>query len=180
MMGRRHPMRYQPKVRLIIFLAACLCVLLSSVPNGYASRAVITLQPEIAQIVLSMAGLETGIVDLAREDGFDRALYADNLGSDPLLIGFPGTGIGKGFPFLLAVEGEEIVFLIAEDGGLQVVSGNEAVLPAGVIDAVQCLVNTLLGLIQGILDAPLNPFSIIALVLNAVFSILGCVFSLVF
>jgi hypothetical protein len=52
-------------------------------------------------------------------------------------------------------------------------------MPAGIIDAVECLVNTLLGLIQGILDAPLNPFSIIALVLNAVFSILGCVFSLI-
>ena len=85
-----------------------------------------------------MAGLEAEIVDLSREDGFDRALYTDNLGSDTILIAFPGTGIGKGFPFLLAVEGEEIVFLIAADGGLQVVSGNEAVLPAGVIDAVEC------------------------------------------
>jgi len=156
-------------------------VLLSFVPNGNASvNGGMSIQPEIVQIVLSMAGLETEIVDLAREDGFDRALYTDTLGSDPLLIGFPGKGIGKGFPFLLAVEGEEIVFLIAEDGGLQVVSGNEAVIPAGVIDAVECLVGTLLDLIQDILDALLNPFSIIALVLNAVFSILFCVFSLVF
>lgn len=173
-------MMFQPKVRLLVCLASCMYLLLSTVPDGYASRGVISIQPETVQIVLSMAGLETEIIDLAREDGFDRALYADTLGSDPLLIGFPGTGIGKGLPFLLAVEGEEIVFLVAEDGCLDVVSGNEEVIPAGVIDAVECLVNTLLGLIQGILDASLNPFSIIALVLNAVFSILGCVFSLVF
>jgi hypothetical protein len=156
-------------------------VLVSFVPNGYAAgNGDMSIQPETVQIILSMAGLETELVDLAREDVFDRALYTDTLGSDPLLIGFPGKGIGKGFPFLLAVEGEEIVFLIAEDGGLQVVSGNEAVIPAGVIDAVECLVGTLLDLIQDILDASLNPFSIIALVLNAVFSILFCVFALVF
>jgi hypothetical protein len=149
------------------------------VPNGYASRAGITIQPEIVQIVLSMAGLETEIVDLDREDGFDRALYIDSLGSDSILIGFPGTGIGKGFPFLLAVEGEEIVVRIAEDGGLQVVAGDEAVMPAGIIDVVECLVGTLVDLIQDILDVSLNPFRIIVLVLNAVFSILGCVFSLI-
>ena len=123
-------MLYQPKVRLIVCLASCLYVVLFSVPNGYASRGAISIQPETVQIVLSMAGLGTEIVDLAREDGFDWALYADDLGSDAILIGFPGTGIGKGFPFLLAVEGEEIVFLIAEDGGLEVVSGNEEVIPA--------------------------------------------------
>jgi hypothetical protein len=156
-------------------------VLVSFVPNGYAAgNGGMSIQPETVQIILSMAGLETELVDLAREDGFDRALYTDTLGSDSLLIGFPGKGIGKGFPFLLAVEGEEIVFLIAEDGGLQVVSGNEAVIPAGVIDAVECLVDTLVNLIEGILDVSLNPFSIIALVLNAVFSIVFCVFSLVF
>ena len=173
-------MMFQPKVRLLVCLASCLYVLLFTVPDGYASRGVMSIQPETVQMVFSMAGVETEIIDLVREDGFDRALYADTLGSNPLLIGFPETGIGEGLPFLLAVEGEEIVFLIAEDGGLEVVCGNEAVIPAGVIDAVECLVNTLLGLIQGILDASLNPFSIIALVLNAVFSILGCVFSLVF
>jgi hypothetical protein len=126
-----------------------------------------------------MAGLETEIVDLDREDGFDRALYTDNLGSHAILIGFPRTGIGKGFPFLLAVEGEEIVVQVSEDAGLQVVAGKEAVIPSGIIDAVECLLDTLLNLIQDILDASLNPFSIVVLVLNAVFSILGCVFSLI-
>jgi hypothetical protein len=155
-------------------------VLLSAVPNSYASRADVTIQPEMVQIVLHMAGWETESLDLDREDGFDRGLSIDTLGSDPMLIGFPATGIGKGVPFLLSLEGEEIVVRIAEEGGLQVVSGNEAVIPAGVIDAVECLVDTLVDLIQGILDASLNPFSIVALVLNAVFKILGCVFSLVF
>ena len=153
--------------------------LLFPVTDGYASRGVISIQPEIVQIVLSMAGLETEIVDLDREDGFDRALYTDNLGSHAILIGFPRTGIGKGFPFLLAVEGEEIVVQVSEDAGLKVVAGNEAVIPSGIIDAVECLVDTLLNLIQDILDASLNPFSIVVLVLNAVFSILGCVFSLI-
>jgi len=62
---------------------------------------------------------------------------------------------------------------------LQVVAGNEAVMPAGIVDSIECLVSTLFDLIQGILDAPLNPFSIIVLVLSSVFKILGCVFSLI-
>ena len=173
-------MIYHAKARLMLFLVACVFLLLSVVPNSYASRNGVTIQPEIVQIVLSIAGWETESIDLDREDGFDRALYIDTLGNDPMLIGFPAIGIGKGVPFLLALEGEEIVIRIAEDGGLQVVSGNGAVIPAGVIDAVECLVDTLVDLIQGILDASLNPFSIVALVLNAVFKILGCVFSLVF
>jgi hypothetical protein len=127
-----------------------------------------------------MAGLETEIVDLDRDDGFDRGLYTDVLRGDTVLIGFPKTGIGKGVSFLLAVEGEEMVVRLFEDGGLQVVAGNEAVMPSGIIDAVECLLDTLVGLIQDIFDASLNPFSIIGLVLNAVFRILGCVFSLIF
>jgi len=172
-------MMFQLKVRFMVCLASCMYLLLSSVPNGYASREVISVQPETVQIVLSMAGIETEIVSLDRADGFDRALYADNLGSNAMLVGFPRKGIGKEVPFLLAVEGKEIVVRVSEGGGLHVVAGDGAVMPAGIIDAVECLVNTLLGLIQGILDAPLNPFTIIALVLNAVFSILGCVFSLI-
>ena len=126
-----------------------------------------------------MAGLETKIVDLDREDGIDRGLYTDALRSDAVLIGFSGTGIGRGVPFLLAVEGEEIVVQQADYGGLLVVAGNETVMPSGIIDGVECLIDTLVDLIQGILDAPLNPFSIIVLVFNTVFSILGCVFSLI-
>ena len=173
-------MIYHAKARLMMFLVACMFLLLSVVPNSYASRARVTIQPEIVQIVLGMAGWETERIDRDREDGFDRALYIDTLGSDPMLIGFPATGIEKGVPFLLALEGEALVVRIAEDGGLQVVSGNEDVIPAGIIDAVECLVDTLLDLIQDILDASLNPFSIVVLVLNAVFKILGCVISLVF
>jgi hypothetical protein len=90
-------------------------LLLSSVPNGYASREVISVQPETVQIVLSMAGIETEIVSLDRADGFDRALYADNLGSNAILVGFPRKGIGKEVPFLLAVEGKEIVVRVSED-----------------------------------------------------------------
>ena len=165
---------------MIVFFVACSYLLLSAVPNSHASRAGVTIQPEMVQVVLSMAGWGTESIDLDREDGFDRALAIDTLGSDPMIIGFPATGIGKGVPFLLAMEGEEIIVLLAEEGGVQVLSGNEAVIPTGIIDAVECLVDTLAGLIQGILDSSLNPFSIVVLVLNAVFNMLGCVFSLIF
>jgi hypothetical protein len=132
-------MIYQPNSKFIVLLALCMCLLFSFVPNSNASREGITVQPETVQFFLSMVGLETEIVDLDREDGLDRALYIDNLGIYPILIGFPEAGIGKGVPFLLTVEGEEIVVRVSEDGRLKDIAGNEVVMPAGIAEYVVCM-----------------------------------------
>jgi hypothetical protein len=169
-------MIYQPISKLIVLLTMCICLLFSFVPNSNASRGEITVQPETVQFFLSLVGLETEIVDLNREDGIDRALYTDNLGSDPILIGFPETGIGKESPFLLAVEGEEIVVRVAEDGELQVVTGNAEVMPAGFLELVQCVYFTLYTILEGLLFGDsLNAYTLVVFLLTSLVRIIGCV-----
>ena len=150
----------------------------SFLPGSYASQGGISLQPEIAQILFNLAGLETEIVELDREDDFDRALYTEALWGDALLIGFPETGVARGVPFLLSVEGEEVLLALSEDGMIQVIDGNEEVVPASIIDAVDYLINTLVDLVRDILEYNLNIFNVFVLVFNAVFNILGCIVSI--
>lgn len=172
-------MRYQSTGRVLVVLSSCMFLLLSSVPQGHAARVGVSIQPELARTVFSMAGLEFELVDLDRGDGFDRALYTDTIGGTTILIGFPLTGIGEGVPVLLGVDGDEVVIRVSKDGGTEVVAGNEEVMPEGIVDGVECLLSAVTNLVQDILDASLNPLSIIVLVINTVFTILGCVFSLI-
>ena len=110
-------------------LASCIILFCSSVPGSYASQGVMNVQPEIAQSLLSMVGLETEIVALNRGDGFDRTLNLGSLQGNSLSIGFPTTGISRGVPFLLTVEGEEVIVALTEDGVIEVLGGDASAVP---------------------------------------------------
>lgn len=169
-------MIYKPNSKLIVLLALCMCLLFSYVPNSYASRGILTVQPEIVQFFLNIVGLETDIVDLDREDGFNRALYTDNLGSDPILIGFPETFIGERVPLLLVVGGEEIVVRVSEDGGLEDMAGNEVVMPAGIAEVGECVMAVIFLFLEsyamfGIPDL----ISLFNVIFNVMTRLIGCV-----
>ena len=86
--------------------------------------------------------------------------------------------MAKGVPFLLSVEGEEVLLALSENGMIQVIDGNEEVVPASIINAVVCLINTLVDLVRDILESNLNIVNLFVLVFNAVFNILGCIVSI--
>jgi len=157
-------------------LASCIILFCSSVPGSYASMHV---QPEMAQSLLSMVGLETEIVELNRGDGFDRTLNLGSLEGNSLSIGFPTTGISRGAPFLLTVEGEEVIVALTEDGVIAVLGGDASAVPLSIFDAVECLLDTLVDLVRDILESNLNIFRIIVLVINGIFRILGCIVSII-
>ena len=143
-------MVYQSTSKLIVVFTFCTCLLLSFVPKSNASGWGLTDQLETLQFTLSLLGFETEIVDLDREDGFDKALFINNLGRDSIFIGFPETGMGRDQPMLLAVGGEEIVVREAKEGGLQVLAGNEELIPAGYVEYLRCMTAVYLAIYEAI------------------------------
>lgn len=172
-------MNFLVKTKSIPLLTCLIVLICFSVSAGYASTGGMHIQPETAQILLSMAGLEAEIVEHNRGDGFDRTLYIGSLKGNAFAIGFPTSGIAEEVPFLLKVGGDEAIVTLSQDGLIEIVGGDTSVVPSSIIDAVECLLDTIVDLVRGILEAGLNIFYMIALILNAVFRILGCVASII-
>jgi len=164
------------RMRCKTIVTACVALIFCFSLNVHASTGWSTFQPELLQILLSMVGLETEIVDLHREDGFEKGIYIEGIQDVTLLIGFPKRGITKGRPFLLSIEGEEALMELSEEGGLIVIDGDEEFIPSGVSDFVECILDTVSELVQDIHDCGANPFCIVIIALEGVFNILGCIF----
>ncbi len=135
-----------------------------------------TVQPELLQILLSLAGMETEIANLNRGDCFERGIYIKGIKDVTLLIGFPKTGIRKGVPFLLSVEDTEVLVELSEGGSLNVIDGDERLIPSGIGDFIECIFNAAGNLVKDIGDCSVNPFCIVVAALSGVFNILGCIF----
>jgi hypothetical protein len=130
------------------------------------------MQPGMTRMLLSVAGVETDSVVLSRSDDISRAIYIPNVRGNEVLIGFPDAGIGRDVPFLLAINGEELLVESATGGGLTVLDGDSSVLPADVGDFIDCLVNNIVDLARAIIE--LNIGGIIGNVLQLV----GCIFAI--
>ena len=92
-----------------------------------------------------------------------------------LLIGFPKAGIRKGVPFLLSVEDTEVLVELSE-GGLNVIDGEEGLIPLGIGDFIECIFDAASELLENIGGCGVNPFCIVGAALRGVFNILGCIF----
>lgn len=167
------------KVKPIQLLSCIIVLICFSASAVYASTGGMHIQPDTAQILLSMTGLETEIVEHNRGDGFDRTLYIGSPKGNAFAIGFPASGIAEEVPFLVRVGGDEIVVALSKDGLIEIVGGDASVVPSSIIDAVECLLDTIVDLVRGILEAGLNIVYMIALILKAVFRILGCIASII-
>lgn len=164
------------RMRCMPIAAVCAVLIFCFPLNVYASPGLNVFQPEILQMFLSVAGLETEIVDLNRGDGFERGIYIEGIQDVTLLIGFPKTGITKGTPFLLSVEGVELLVELSEEEGLIVIDGDEELIPLNIFDFVECILESIIDVVQGILSCGANPFCIVIVALSGVFKILGCIF----
>ena len=168
-------MMFLLKMRCMPIVTTCVALIFCLSLNVQASPVRNTVQPEILQILLSMVGLETEIKDLNREDGFEKGIYIEGIQDVRLLIGFPKTGIAKGTPFLLSVEGEEVLVELSEEGVLSIIDGDEEFIPTGISDFVECILDAVADLVENILDCR-NPFCIVVYALYGIFKILWCIF----
>jgi hypothetical protein len=154
----------------VIGAFCCAMMVCCTVPAGASMRGH-EMQPAMTQMLLLAAGVETDSVVLTRGDDISRAIYIPNLRGNDVLIGFPDTGIGRDVPFLLAINGEELM-VEATGGGLTVLEGDPSVLPADIGDFIDCLVENIVDLARAIIE--LNIGGIIGNVLQLV----GCIFSI--
>lgn len=168
---RRCAMRLWKGMRLWVTGAFCLAMIVCCSMPAEAARAGYAMQPGMTRMLLSVAGVETDSVVLSRADDISRALYIPNLRGNDVLIGFPDAGIGRDVPFLLAINGEELM-VEATGGGLTVLEGDPSVLPADVGDFIDCLVNNIVDLVRSIIE--INIGGIIGNVLQLV----GCIFAI--
>jgi hypothetical protein len=148
-----------------VALLVCIALPAGAAPGRYA------MQPGVAQLFLSAAGVETDAVVLSRGDDIRRALYIPNLRGNDVLIGFPDAGIGLDAPFLLAINGEELM-VEATSGGLAVLEGDPAVLPADIGDFVNCLVDNIVDLARAIIQIDIGG------IIGNVLQIVGCIFQI--
>jgi hypothetical protein len=146
-------------------LLMCISLPADAAPGRYA------MQPGLTQMFLSAVGVETDAVVLSRGDDINRALYIPNLRGNDVLIGFPDTGIGLDVPFLLAINGEELM-VEATSGGLAVLKGDPAVLPTDVGDFIDCLVNNIVDLARAIIQIDIGG------IIGNVLQIVGCIFQI--
>lgn len=135
-----------------------------------------TIQPELLEMLLNLVGVETEIVNLNREDCFDRGIYIQNIKDSTLLIGFPSAGIRKGIPFLLSFEDTEVLVKLSEEG-LRIIDGDDELMPSGIGDFIECIFDAVGDLLEDIGKCGINPFCIVGAALSGVFNILGCIFT---
>jgi len=155
-----------------VMVTFCFAVLLCFSNPAGASQGWHEVQPGMARIFLSMAGLETDSVALDRGDGIQRALYIANLKGNDVLIGFPDAGIGRDVPFLLAINGEELTVEASAQGELNVLEGDPAVLPTDVGDFISCLLGNIVDLVRAILQLNIGG------IIGNLFELIGCIFSI--
>jgi hypothetical protein len=148
-----------------VALLVCVALPAGAAPGRYA------MQPGVTQLFLSVAGMETDAVVLSRSDDISRALSIPNLRGNDVLIGFPDAGIGLDVPFLLAINGEELM-VAATSGGLAVLEGDPAVLPADIGDFVNCLVDNIVDLARAIIQIDIGG------IIGNVLQIVGCIFQI--
>lgn len=147
-----------------VALLMCISMPAEAAPAGYA------MQPGMTRMFLSMAGMETDAVVLSRNDDISRALYIPNLRGNDVVIGFPDAGIGLDVPFLLEINGEELIVEATAEGELHVLEGDPAVLPADIGDFINCLVDNIVDLVRAIIELNIGG------IIGNVFEIIGCIF----
>lgn len=148
-----------------VALLVCIALPAGAAPGRYA------MQPGVTQLFLSVAGMETDAVVLSRSDDISRALSIPNLRGNDVLIGFPDAGIGLDVPFLLSINGEELM-VEATGGGLTVLEGDPAVLPADIGDFIDCLVNNIVDLARAIIQIDIGG------IIGNVLQLVGCIFAI--
>lgn len=169
-------MRHSQKIRSMPMLLLCTVLVFCCSFNLHAAQVGKTIKPELLQQLLNLAGLDTAVVALDRGDGFETGVSIEGLQDATLLIGFPRTGIAKETPFLLAIDGTEVLVALSEDGRLNVIGGDATFVPAGIDDFVTCVLNAVDEMLAGIDACGVNPICIIGVTFEAVVDIFECIF----
>ncbi len=136
---------------------ACVSIFLCCFTPAHAGqeRAV---RPLLLHRMLSAAGIETGIIDLDRNDEFVKGVTLTGEQGATLMIGLPAEGLRPGLPFLLAIDGDEAIVQRTANGDLIVVGAPDIISILGIDDMVDCILDTVDDFLDEIDSCGIDPF----------------------
>lgn len=97
-----------------------------------------SIQPEHLQKILTLVRIEADVVDLNRDDGFNRGLFFEMPDGTPITIGFPRNGLQIGRPFLIVTLSDEAIVQLSEDGTISLINEDEEIRATGIIEIIEC------------------------------------------
>jgi hypothetical protein len=154
-------------------------VLLLSVPCVSQARTWDTsVQPAFFQGALKAAGIFSERIAADPGTGYPCAVYLRDFHGSEVTVGFPSTGLRRGIPFLLAIDGMAAIVKCSDDGKLAIVAGDERIASSGVFDIIGCILSNALESVGDLIEAigDLNVVGILQAVAKLVFGIFNCDF----
>ncbi len=160
-----------------VLFAACI-LLLSVTAPAQASTGEPSVKPALFQSALKAAGIFSQRIVSDPGTGYPSAVYIRDFKGSEVTIGFPSTGLRRGTPFLLEIDGMTAIVTCADDGNLALVAGDERIVQSGVFDIIGCILSNALESVRDLIEAigSLNVVGIIQAVAKLVFGILDCDF----
>ena len=165
------------KKNLCIGFTACVLLLCLTAPTQ-ARIFEPSVKPAFFQSALKAAGIfsETIVSDL--DTGYSSAVYVPDFKGSEVTIGFPSTGLSRGTPFLLEIDGMTATVRCSDDGKLEFLGGDKRIVNSGVFDIIGCILNNILESVVNLIEsiATLNIAGILEAVFGLVSGIITCAF----
>ncbi len=142
--------------------------------HSYAGGRESNLGAELLQSVLEAAGVESEVIPLKRDDGFDEGLFFETPDGSAIILGFNKNGLEIGQPFMLLTMDSEAVAQISIDGALSIISGDTNIVATGLLDFIECTLNSALDMIEKIRVCEFDLICIIRSGLESVIAVAEC------
>ena len=163
----------------ILFIGYAACVLLLSMTAPAQARTFEpSLKPPLFQSSLKAAGIFSERIASDPDTGYTAGIYMPNFKGSAVTIGFPSTGLRRGAPFLLEIDGMTATVRCSDDGKLEFLGGDKRIVNSGVFDIIGCILNNILESVVNLIEsiATLNIAGILEAVFGLVSGIITCAF----
>ena len=163
----------------ILFIGYAACVLLLSMTAPAQARTFEpSLKPPLFQSSLKAAGIFSERIASDPDTGYTAGIYMPNFKGSAVTIGFPSTGLRRGAPFLLEIDGMTATVQYDGDGKLKIIDGDRRVADSSVFGIIECILSNALESVGDLIDsiAKLDILGIVQAVVKLVFGILDCDF----
>lgn len=160
-----------------IIFTVCVLLLCPTAPTQ-ARTFEPSVKPALIQITLKAAGIFSERIVSDPATGCCNAVYMRDFKGSEVTIGFPSTGLRRGTPFLLEIDGMTAIVKCADDGRLAIVAGDDRIVHSGVFDIIGCILSNALESVVDLIEAiaSLDVAGIIQAVAKLVFGVLDCDF----
>ncbi len=145
------------KFRILQFSTLFFILVLSCSVHVFSGERKKSINTEELQKILSIAGVESEVISLNRDDGFNNGIFFESKEGVVIVLGFTENGFQKGKPFILSTLNGEIKSRLSNKGKLTIVDvdGIEDII-GEVMVLVECILNAVDQMVTDIDDCDFN------------------------